>query len=294
MPYDNKLNREIAERLKKINEKYIEHYPYSYDVAESNLGFANKMRIDDRNINQVRNELEEREGNLPDDEDDDFEQYELDLPREKELTGGSLASHGAFARGTFRDTGYGSVQGAGFFDDVFRGIKSVVKPASQILSLIPHPYAQTASTGLNVASNLLGNAKAPKAPKAPRKQRAKKEQQSLLLKRNLEGGKPNKEDVGIFNNTLKAKRGRPNKMKGGVDLGEAHNMIKPDGTTGNGKPKRQIGGQKIVPVAQMHSSTMSGLGKRSDIVKKIMKERGVNMTTASSIVKSEGLYKAKK
>ena len=50
--------------------------------------------------------------------------------------------------------------------------------------------------------------------------------------------------------------------------------------------------------ADMPSSTLSGLGKsggkrsaRAEIVKKVMKERGVKLMEASSIVKKEGLYK---
>lgn len=288
MPYDNKLNRQIAEEMRKIYLRNIQHTGNSYDLADSNLGYANKMKIDDNNIDEVRNELEDMEDNLP---------------SNNELSGdGPLNSNGAFARGTFRDTGFERVEGAGFFNDLWSGVKSVVKPASQILSMIPHPYAQTASTGLNMASNILGDGKKPRKPRTGKKTKEVNEEKELLLKRTLEGGKPNKSDVGLLvkeSAVVKAKRGRPNKMKGGTDLGEPHNMIKPNGTTGDGKPKRKIGEgkQKIVPVAQMQSSGMSGQGKiekRADIVKKIMKERGVSMIKASSIVKSEGLYKAKK
>lgn len=95
MPYDNPLNRKIAEELKKINERYIEHTLNSYDldVAESNIGFANKKLIDDSNINQERNDLKYKENNL--------------------MSGGAYGSKGGFARGTWRDTGYDSTLGAG-------------------------------------------------------------------------------------------------------------------------------------------------------------------------------------
>lgn len=131
------------------------------------------------------------------------------------------------------------------------------------------------------------------------KNKAIKKEKQLLLTRTLEGG-----NVGLFKMAKEKmeekaeekaeeikKRGRPNKMRGGTDLAEPHNMVRKDGTTGYGKLDRQIGG--IKPVAQMQASTMSGFGKqkRSDIVKKIMKERGVNLAQASSIVKKENLYK---
>ena len=89
------------------------------------------------------------------------------------------------------------------------------------------------------------------------------------------------------------KRGRPNKMKGGTDLAEPHNMVNKEGITGYGKIDRQIGGKKLVPVDQMQGSSMSGFGKgktRTEIVKAVMKDRGVNMIKASEIVKKENLY----
>jgi hypothetical protein len=240
MPYDNPLNRQIASSVNKILQNQINHTPMSYDLAEGNVGYANKKLLDDTNIKQEEVKLEELEEELP-------------APNE-ELAGGALGSIGGFARGTVRDTGEGRTKGAG----------------------------------------------------------KKKEVKELLLKRVAEGGKkvskcsvqggkkvPKCSDVGTLNKEVgegKKKRGRPLKMIGGTDLGEPHNMVKPDGTTGDGKPKRTIGGRKLTPVAQMQSSGMSGQGKekRSDIVKRIMKERGVNMIKASSIVKSENLYKSGK
>ena len=241
MPYDNKLNREIASEMRDILEMYIKNTANSYDIADSNIGYANKQIINDDNKEQVSSKL----------------QYE-----ENNLVGGALGSIGGFARGTFRDTGEGRTLGAG--------------KKEQIIT----------------------------------------KEKELLLKRQLEGG-----NIGVFKKNSKKnskkdskknskknskkdskkskKRGRPNKMKGGAEsLAEPYNMIKKDGTTGNGKPSRQIGGQKLIPVSNMHSSSMAGLGKgnekRSDIVKRIMKERGINMIKASSIVKTEGLYKPKK
>jgi hypothetical protein len=53
---------------------------------------------------------------------------------------------------------------------------------------------------------------------------------------------------------------------------------------------------KVVPKAQMMASTMSGMGKvkkpnkRAEIVKKIMKEKGLKMIEASKYVKDNNLY----
>ena len=56
--------------------------------------------------------------------------------------------------------------------------------------------------------------------------------------------------------------------------------------------EEDIGG--MMPKSGMKSSNMSGgkkrVNKRAEIVKKVMKERGVKMIEASKIVKAEGLY----
>jgi hypothetical protein len=263
MPYDNSLNRQIAEKMQQILKEQINNTPLTYEIADGMVGYANKKLLDDNNIEQEENKLE---------------QLEEGLPESNELEGGSLGSVGGFAHGTWRDTGYGKTKGAG---------KNKIKIIDEEKN------------------------EKPKKNKVEHKKEIKEEKE-LLLMRNLEGGKRKKKtptcsDVGILNKNVigegKKKRGRPLKMIGGTDLGEPHNMVKSDGTTGNGKPCRTIGGRKLTPVANMQSSGMAGQGKnkkekeiepqgtkRSDIVKKIMKERGVNMIKASSIVKNENLF----
>jgi hypothetical protein len=59
------------------------------------------------------------------------------------------------------------------------------------------------------------------------------------------------------------------------------------GLFGLGKNK-----ESLVPVAQMQSiKGGKAPSKRTQLVKKIMKERGCSMIQASSIIKKEGLYK---
>lgn len=101
MPYNNPLNREIANKVEKINRKYIEHTENSYDlkVAESNVGNANKKLVDEQNVNQERTKMNELEEGLP---------SERERP-----TGGALGSRGGFAHGTWRDTGFDKTLGAG-------------------------------------------------------------------------------------------------------------------------------------------------------------------------------------
>lgn len=57
------------------------------------------------------------------------------------------------------------------------------------------------------------------------------------------------------------------------------------------EPKKKL--DKKVEKSQMPSSTLSGMGKskRVDVVKQVMKDRGVSLAEASKIVKAEGLWK---
>jgi len=91
--------------------------------------------------------------------------------------------------------------------------------------------------------------------------------------------------AGLFG--LGKKRGRPSKKVGaGPEM--SHSKVTVKAT--RGKP------EKVVEKSQMVGSTMSGFGKpkgkskRAEIVKKVMKERGLSMIEASKVVKAEGLY----
>ena len=61
-----------------------------------------------------------------------------------------------------------------------------------------------------------------------------------------------------------------------------------------GRPSKMKGGKLLVPVENMKSSSMAGQGKpknnRSEIVKNIMKEKGMSMIGASKYVKEHNLY----
>jgi len=92
--------------------------------------------------------------------------------------------------------------------------------------------------------------------------------------------------AGLFG--LGKKRGRPSKKQvgGGPEMSHAKVTVKAT----RGKP------EKVVEKSQMVGSTMSGFGKpkgkskRAEIVKKVMRERGLSMIEASKVVKAEGLY----
>jgi hypothetical protein len=97
----------------------------------------------------------------------------------------------------------------------------------------------------------------------------------------------------------KKKRGRP--AKGGMKqsfpankmpLDEFKEEFKPVLYQGKGKKTARA----LIPNEQMKSSNMSGgkskkVNKRAEVVKKVMKERGISMIEASKAVKAEGLTK---
>ena len=91
-------------------------------------------------------------------------------------------------------------------------------------------------------------------------------------------------------------------MSGGTILGN------PDPHVGSGMNpvERKVGGRQLVPTQLLPSSSMSGQGKaeskpkrqassslksRAEVVKRLMKERGISMIEASKTVKAEGLWK---
>lgn len=93
--------------------------------------------------------------------------------------------------------------------------------------------------------------------------------------------------AGLFGLGKEKKRGRPSKKSGGGPE-MSHSKVTVKAT--RGRP------EKVVEKSQMVGSTMSGFGKskskskRAEIVKKVMKERGLSMIEASKVVKAEGLY----
>ena len=297
MPYNNPLNRKIANEVRTILERYIQHTPMSYDIAEGMVGYANKKLLDETNVKQEEVKLEEMDEKLPEN---------------NELQGGSYGAVGGFARGTVRDTGEGSTLGAGYkvnkknlkkekellLKRVMEGGKPV-KPFIKALkrkSKIANPLDV-----MGVVANVASKVPIPVIAEVGSLIKKGTEGLNKVMGRKDQAEKVNKTiDKVASTFGLGKKKGRPSKMKGGAeDLAEPHNMVRANGTTGNGKPKRQVGGRKLVPVANMQSSSMAGQGKkhnrgngkkRSDIVKDVMKKRGCSMIEASKIVKNEGLY----
>jgi hypothetical protein len=221
------------------------------------------------------------------------------------------------------------LEGAGFFDDVWSGIKSVGKVAKPFISMIPHPAAQIAAQGMDMAG--MGKHKTNEAKGEMKKTRGRPRKTCGCKKkcdcRSKTGGNGFAAgtfmDTG-FGSTLGAVgKGRKSKT-GGAILGLVKGPVSGKLDSSNSEEKPAFGNKKItkqstskmeltkpVPKAQMPSSTLSGLGKtpgyksegkeqktkvkrapskRNEIVKKVMTDRGVSLMEASKIVKAEGLY----
>ena len=219
-------------------------------------------------------------------------------------------------------SGSGRQTGDGFFGDIWSGIKDglgeVASIAKPILGMVPHPAAQMASAGLEALGAgkdeevkectcpRLKSGKAPKRCKCgarpPPKRRTRRVTKTggsgFAAGTHMDVGSG--ETYGISSHGKTRGAGRPRKS-GGAVLGLVKAPI--SGPLDDSPPTygnkttavRSLGKRSLdapTTKADMPSSTLSGLGKpkRSDIVKKIMKERGVKLIEASSIVKREGLY----
>ena len=216
----------------------------------------------------------------------------------------------------------GAMSGDGFFGDMWDGFKDtmgdIVGVAKPLLGMVPHPAAQMASAGLEAFGSgkdeevkectcpRLKSGKAPKRCKCgarpPPKRRTRRVTKTggsgFAAGTHMDVGSG--ETYGISSHGKTRGAGRPRKS-GGAVLGLVKSPIAgplDDSPPAYGNKKttvRSLGKRSLdapTTKADMPSSTLSGFGKpkRSDIVKKIMKERGVKLIEASSIVKREGLY----
>jgi hypothetical protein len=199
------------------------------------------------------------------------------------------------------------LQGEGFFDDVWSGIKSVGSIAKPFVGLVPG-YGPAAQMAMSMAGMGAPECTCPrlKSGKAPKRCKC-----GYRTGKGMSGGSGfaagthmdvgSGETLGISSHKPTRGAGKPRK-RGGAVLGlvkapVAGPLDQTPPAYGNkvsgpkSTSKKDL--DKPTTKADMPSSTLSG-GKRNaraEIVKKIMKERGVKLMEASSIVKKEGLYK---
>lgn len=221
--------------------------------------------------------------------------------------------------------GSGDLQGEGFFDDVWSGVKSVGSIAKPFVGLIPG-YGPAAQMAMSMAGMGAPECTCPrlKSGKAPKRCKCgfKMSGTGSALKTRSVGGSGfaagthmdvgSGETFGISSHKPTRGAGKPRKTRsvGGAVLGlvkapVAGPLDDSPPAYGNKKAGPKATGKidltKPTTKADMPSSTLSGMGSskttsgkrnaRAEIVKKVMKERGVKLMEASSIVKKEGLYK---
>ena len=215
------------------------------------------------------------------------------------------------------------LQGDGFFGDLWDGIKSgantVAGIAKPLLHMVPHPAAQAAATGLDIMGYgkecCCPRLKSGKAPKRCKCGSGMSGGSGFAAGTHMDVGSGETYGISSHKKTIgagkisdavvaavKRGRGRPRKT-GGAVLGLVKSPVAgplddSPPAYGNVKKTVQSIGKKTLDKpttkADMPSSTLSGMGKRSaraEIVKKVMKERGCTLMQASSAVKKEGLYK---
>lgn len=286
MPYDNEYNRKIKSEYQNINKRYVEHQKLNDQLFHHTpmvSGLASKryeggaipkfLNSDvEYGINQGSRVVygdasqygsNEGEKNATTEKLD----YANDLDKEKPMGG-----KGGYARGTFRDTGFERTLGAGKRN---KGVKEYKKKEPLKLTKkmeggtelgLPQKFVKkggarkkknnTELEGGNFLSDLWSGIKTVASPLAS----VAKVGLSMVPD-------PRAQMASTVLGAMGAgkKRGRPSKMSGG----------------------------KLVPVANMKSSSMAGQGKknkRSEIVKNIMKEKGLSMIQASKYVKEHKLY----
>jgi len=213
-----------------------------------------------------------------------------------------------------------SLHGAGFFDDFAKGFMSVIKPVASIASMIPGPIG----TAARVATGLFGSGEMEGGFQTMNMEQTKKVMDYLRQQREAKAAK------GGMNTGKYEGEGRRRKMKGGqhvigggkltithgddscsddemegggfisdlgipivsnlagmFGLGKAEEIAEADAFL-KANPKFAKGYKDKAPKKAV--SAADGRRKRAEIVKRIMRERGLSMIEASRAVKAEGLY----
>jgi hypothetical protein len=219
------------------------------------------------------------------------------------------------------------LEGNGILSDTWEnvkdGVKAVGSVAKPLLHMVPHPYAKLAAEGLEAlgmgkSGGQSGECSCPrlKSGKAPKRCKCGAGKMSggsgFAAGTHMDIGSGPTDGISSHGKTTGAgkPRGRPRKT-GGAVLGLVKAPVSgpldnSPAAYGNVKKTVKSTSKKVLDKpttkADMPSSTLSGLGKgtkvggkrseRAEIVKKVMKDRGISLMAASSAVKKEGLYKA--
>lgn len=328
MPYDNEYNRRIKNDYNNINRRYIDHqiqFDELFHHTPMVSGLASKkyeggaipkdLNSDvEFGVNQgsrIRYGDASQYGSNSGEKDvtTDRLNYINNLDKETPMAGGS-----GFARGTFRDTGFERTLGAG---KPTGGVKTYKKAPLKLTKIIggvkrrgrPSKSKMTGGTELGLPLSLVEKVpKLPRVPRVPKVQKVPRVPKVKATEKPKESEKSDEkmEGAGFLSSLWKGIKtvAKPlaSVAKVGLSLAplpQAQLAAAALDAAGAGKKrgrpsKMKMKGGALVPVANMKSSSMAGQGKpknkRAEIVKKIMKEKGLSMINASKYVKEHNLY----
>jgi len=270
MSYNNPYNMNIREQLLALDQAYINRSD-SYDLNNGSLSFENGVNTE----NMISNS-------------------------------GGESNMSGYAEGSFRDTGFGSVLGAGM-----TGMAKHYKGGAMRLAVMPNEDVSRV-----VGGAILGG----EPNDVARKRRNKKVESEPGSGAGKSGGRmvPEEELKGSTMSGGKVKKGRPSKMSGGFKVGDLFtsdfwNNIRIESGSGKSggakckvckcenceckKGRGKSGGAKCKVCKCEKCECKKGMGasggnkpKRADIVKQIMKEKNLSMIGASKYVKEHNLY----
>lgn len=284
MSYNNPYNMNIRNQVLALDQDFINR-SNSYDLNNGELSFVDGVNTENMTSNN-----------------------------------GGEPNMSGYAAGTFRDTGYGSVLGAGM-----SGMAKHCKGGA--VNFMPMPYPRNPprdDVKRVVGGAILGG----EVNDVARKRRTKKVESELKAEPGLGAGKsggkliPKEEMKGSTMSGGEKKRGRPSKMSGGFKVGDLFtsdfwNNIRIESGSGKSaagksggvkckvcncdiceckKGKGKSGGVKCkvcncdVCKCKMGKGMSGGKSKRAEIVKKIMNDKNISMIEASKYVKEHNLY----
>jgi hypothetical protein len=341
MPYDNEYNRKIKREYENINRRYVEHQklndqlflqiPMVSGLANKNFeggAIPKNLNSDvDFGVNQgsriVYGDASQYGSNFGEkDATDDKLNYIENLDKEAPMKGGA-----GFARGTFRDTGFERVLGAGKKSK--GGVKMYKKEPLKLTKVVGgakrrgRPSKMVGGTELGLPQNLVQavpkvkkikvkepKVKAPKVkePKVKKAKVKKAKEIEKIIEESKDVEKTKDEPMegkGFLSSLWKGIKTVAKPLASVAKVGlsmtplpqaqlAAAGLDALGAGKRRGRPSKMKGG-KLVPVENMKSSSMAGQGKpkinkRADIVKKIMKEKKLSMIEASKYVKEHKLY----
>jgi hypothetical protein len=279
MPYDNDYNARIAQELGRSNKRFADFHAFDNIVSRGGAMGSGYGHFQLGNASK---------------QDGLDGMYNNDLVLPKAYYG--LEGGSGFAEGSFRDTGYDRVMGAGKgmkeYDKTCEGMGMISQSEKKALKSVLAKHGGAMPLAKEKVARRIGGRKKGGAFLDSLadwgKKQLKEQGDNTYAKAGLQGI----QDLGygMCGGTLLGSPDRPKEIMGYGKMDEEIKKAVAKKLKGKGK-------SKLVVKSEMPASSMSGFGKgdgrkkRAEIVKKVMAEKGLKMIEASKYVKQHGLYK---